>query len=156
MNLFNTLTCELVYTDELAQEFYQLENKAYEHAAGFDLRAVFDYDEMKVNSHSTALVPTGLKVWIKDPNVGGFIFPRSGLGCKQGINLGNGVGVVDADYQGEIKVCLFNRTSESFIIKPGDKIAQLVLIPIIHPEFKVMNEFSNQTQRSEKGFGSSG
>ena len=153
---YNVLNCELVYSDELAEEIYQLENKAYEHAAGFDLRACFDYDEIRVLPQSTKLVNTGLKIWIKNPNIVGLIYPRSGLGCTKGINLGNSVGVIDADYQGELKVCLFNRTQEPFVIKHGDKIAQLVLTPIIHPNFNIVSEFSNKTQRNEKGFGSSG
>ena len=94
-------------------------------------------------------------VFIKDPNLAGIILPRSGLGHKHGIILGNSVGLIDSDYQGEIMISLYNRSSDDFLINPGDRIAQFLIIPVLQFDFEIVDEFE-KTKRSTGGFGHSG
>ena len=101
------------------------------------------------------MLPTGLAIFIADPRLAAVILPRSGLGHKHGIVLGNLVGLIDSDYQGELKISCWNRNADDFTVQPGDRIAQLVFLPILRVEFKVVNTFT-QTSRGEDGFGSSG
>ncbi len=127
---------------------------ATEGSAAMDLRACLD-EEINLSSRDTVLISTGLAFYIADKNYAGIILPRSGLGHKHGIILGNSVGLIDSDYQGELMVSLFNNSNKSFIIKPGDRIAQFLLIPIISIKYNFVDEFQI-TERSSGGFGHSG
>ena len=123
-------------------------------SAGMDLRACIT-KEIDLLPGDTHLVPTGFAIYIEDPGLAGIILPRSGLGHKHGIVLGNLVGLIDSDYQGELMVSCWNRGSEPFTIQPADRIAQFVLIPVVQSTLKIVNEFA-ETQRGAEGFGSSG
>lgn len=127
---------------------------ATEGAAGLDLRVCID-EPLTIKPQETVLLPTGLSIYIADPKLAAVILPRSGLGHKNGIVLGNLVGLIDSDYQGELKISCWNRGSESFVIQPGDRIAQLVFVPVVQAAFELVNEFI-QSDRGEGGFGSSG
>ena len=123
-------------------------------SAGLDLRACLD-EPLILKPSATELIPTGLAIYIGDPDYAAVILPRSGLGHKNGIVLGNLVGLIDSDYQGELMVSLFNNSKVSFIINPGDRIAQFMLIPVINIEYSFVEEF-DLTDRSTGGFGHSG
>lgn len=123
-------------------------------SAGLDLRACIT-DEKIIEPGQTILVPTGFAINIDDPKYAAVILPRSGLGHKHGIVLGNLVGLIDSDYQGQIMVSVWNRGSESFNIAPMDRIAQLVVIPIVQVKFNLVDDF-DQTTRGSGGFGSTG
>lgn len=123
-------------------------------SAGLDLRVCID-EPMQIAPNTTELLPTGIAIYIEDPNLAAVILPRSGLGHKHGIVLGNLVGLIDSDYQGELKVSCWNRNLEHFTINPGDRIAQLVFLPIVVAEFRIVDAFTD-TERKDSGFGSSG
>jgi len=123
-------------------------------SAGLDLRAAID-QELLLKAHSVDLIPTGLAIYLKDPTLAAMILPRSGLGHKHGIVLGNLVGLIDSDYQGELKISIWNRSSEDFLITPGMRIAQMVIVPVLQIEFELVQDFEI-TERAEGGFGSSG
>lgn len=123
-------------------------------SAGLDLRVCSD-SPIQIAPQETKLLSTGIAIYIQDPNLAAVILPRSGLGHKHGIVLGNLVGLIDSDYQGELKVSCWNRGEDFFTINPGDRIAQLVFLPIVRTEFKVVDEFA-VTERCDGGFGSSG
>lgn len=123
-------------------------------SAGLDLRVCID-EPLQIGAQETVLLPTGLAIYIADPNLAAVILPRSGLGHKHGIVLGNLVGLIDSDYQGELKISCWNRNKEQYTINPGDRIAQLVFIPVARVGFSLVDTF-DQTIRGEGGFGSSG
>ena len=123
-------------------------------SAGLDLRVCLDAP-VTIAPQQTVLLPTGLSIFIEDPNLAAVILPRSGLGHKNGIVLGNLVGLIDSDYQGELKISCWNRGQEPFTIHPGDRIAQLVFIPIVQCAFEVVEDFI-ESSRGDGGFGSSG
>ena len=123
-------------------------------SAGLDLRVCID-EPLQIAAQQTVLLPTGLAIYIADPQLAAVILPRSGLGHKHGIVLGNLVGLIDSDYQGELKISCWNRGSEHFTVNPGDRIAQLVFLPIVRVDFALVETFT-QTSRGEGGFGSSG
>ena len=123
-------------------------------SAGLDLRAAIE-DKINLGPNETILIPTGLSVYIKNKDYAATILPRSGLGHKKGIVLGNLVGLIDSDYQGELMISCWNRSVNEYIINPLDRIAQLVFIRVEHPRFEIVDAF-DQTNRGEKGFGSSG
>lgn len=123
-------------------------------SAGLDLRACLD-DAVELAPGATTLIPTGLAIHIADPSLAAVILPRSGLGHKKGIVLGNLVGLIDSDYQGEIMVSLWNRSGTPCTIEPMERIAQLVVIPVVQPEFTVVDAFAD-SERGTGGFGSSG
>lgn len=123
-------------------------------SAGLDLRACID-DPMEILPGQAKLIATGLAIHIADKNVAAIILPRSGLGHKHGIVLGNLVGLIDADYQGPLMISCWNRGEDIYTISPGERIAQLVIVPILRAHFEVVDEFE-QTTRGEGGFGSSG
>ena len=123
-------------------------------SAGVDLRAALDAP-LAVGPRETHLVPTGLSIHIGDPGLCAVILPRSGLGHKHGIVLGNGTGLIDADYQGPLMVSIWNRGEAAFTIEPGDRIAQLVVLPIVRARFSVVDQFES-TARGEGGFGHTG
>ena len=132
----------------------QLPQYATSGSAGLDLRACLD-QAIHIAPGETVLVPTGIAIYINDPQYCAMILPRSGLGHKHGIVLGNLVGLIDSDYQGELKISCWNRGAEHFTVNPGDRIAQLVFLPIVRAEFSLVEQFT-QTSRGEGGFGSSG
>ncbi|WP_370279547.1 dUTP diphosphatase [Pontibacterium sp.] len=123
-------------------------------SAGLDLRACLD-ETLTLEPGQTELIPTGLSIHIEDPNLCAMILPRSGLGHKHGIVLGNLVGLIDSDYQGQLFVSCWNRGHTTFEVTPGERIAQLVLVPVVQAEFEVVDEFTD-SHRGEGGFGSSG
>ncbi len=123
-------------------------------SAGLDLRACLDAP-LELKPGMTELINTGMAIHIADPNVAATILPRSGLGHKHGIVLGNLVGLIDSDYQGPLKVSCWNRGDTTYTIEPGERIAQLVIVPILKANFEIVNEF-NASARGEGGFGSSG
>ena len=123
-------------------------------SAGLDLRACIDHIQT-LNPGETFLIPTGISIYIKDPNYAAVILPRSGLGHKHGIVLGNLVGLIDSDYQGELLVSCWNRSKNAFLINPLERIAQLVILPVMQAKFNKVEQFS-ETERGEGGFGSTG
>jgi len=123
-------------------------------SAGMDMRACID-EEVKVTPGETVLIPTGIAIYIADNKLAAVLLPRSGLGHKHGLVLGNLTGLIDSDYQGQIFISCWNRSSTSYSIKPGDRIAQMVFVPVEQVEFDIVQEF-NQTDRGEGGFGHSG
>ncbi|MDK1024056.1 MAG: dUTP diphosphatase [Gammaproteobacteria bacterium] len=127
---------------------------ATEGSAGMDLRACLDED-LVLKPGDTQLIPTGIAIHIEAPGLAAFILPRSGLGHKHGIVLGNLVGLIDSDYQGEILISCWNRGNIEYRVVPGERVAQLVLIPVVQAELLVVDEFE-VTSRGSGGFGSSG
>ena len=123
-------------------------------SAGLDLRACID-GPLHVEPGQTTLVPTGMAIHLADPGLAAMILPRSGLGHKHGIVLGNLVGLIDSDYQGELMVSCWNRSQQPFTVEPMERIAQLVIVPVVQPTFEVVDEFE-ATERGTGGFGSSG
>ena len=123
-------------------------------SAGMDVRACLE-DDIILKPGKTEMIKLGFAMHIQDPNVAALIIPRSGLGSKHGIVLGNLVGLIDSDYQGELMVPAWNRSEDDFKISSGDRIAQMVIVPVIQANFELVDEFE-KTERGEKGFGSSG
>ena len=123
-------------------------------SAGLDLRACLD-SPLRLNPGETQLIPTGLSIFLEDPSIAAMILPRSGLGHKHGIVLGNLVGLIDSDYQGELMVSCWNRGQQPFTIEVGERLAQLIIVPVIQAEFNIVEEFE-ATNRGEGGFGHSG
>ena len=123
-------------------------------SAGLDLRAMLQQDTV-LEPGQTLLIPTGLSIYVGDPGLAALILPRSGLGHKHGIVLGNLVGLIDSDYQGELMVSAWNRSPTAFTIEPMERIAQLVIVPVVQAQFNVVSEFP-PTQRGEGGYGSTG
>ncbi|MFM7484422.1 MAG: dUTP diphosphatase [Burkholderiaceae bacterium] len=132
----------------------QLPTYATPGSAGLDLRACIDAP-LTLEPGSTHLSPTGLAIHIADPAYAAMILPRSGLGHKHGIVLGNLVGLIDSDYQGELMVSTWNRGSASFILNPMERLAQLVIVPVLQVAFNVVDEFT-ESERGRGGFGSTG
>jgi len=127
---------------------------ASEGSAGFDLRACIN-DPVVINPGKTELIPTGISIFIKDPGYAGLILPRSGLGHKHGIVLGNLVGLIDSDYQGELFISTWNRGTSSFTINSLDRIAQLVIVPVSQATFNMVSDYA-KSDRGDGGFGSTG
>ncbi|WP_273778595.1 MULTISPECIES: dUTP diphosphatase [unclassified Acinetobacter] len=123
-------------------------------SAGLDLRACLD-EAIQIEPGQTILVKTGMAIYIEDVNYAGLILPRSGLGHKHGIVLGNLVGLIDSDYQGELMVSVWNRGQQPFCLEPGERLAQYVLVPVIQAEFEQVDEFV-ATERGAGGFGHTG
>ncbi|CAE6951620.1 MULTISPECIES: dUTP diphosphatase [Pseudomonas] len=123
-------------------------------SAGLDLRAMLK-EELVIEPGQTVLIPTGLSIYIGDPGLAAMILPRSGLGHKHGIVLGNLVGLIDSDYQGELMVSCWNRGQSAFTVAIGERIAQLILVPVVQAHFDLVEEF-DLSQRGAGGFGHSG
>ncbi|EET82260.1 dUTP diphosphatase [Acinetobacter radioresistens] len=123
-------------------------------SAGLDLRACLD-EAVQIKPGETILVKTGMAIYIEDPNFAGLILPRSGLGHKHGIVLGNLVGLIDSDYQGELMVSVWNRSQTVFTLEPGERLAQYVLVPVVQAQFEQVNEFT-ASERGTGGFGHTG
>jgi len=124
-------------------------------SAGLDLRALLKEDTI-LEPGQTILIPTGLSIYIGDPGLAAVILPRSGLGHKHGIVLGNLVGLIDSDYQGELIVSAWNRSPTAFTLQPMDRLAQLVVVPVVQPTFNLVDEFEAVSERGEGGYGSTG
>jgi dUTP pyrophosphatase len=123
-------------------------------SAGLDLRACID-GPLVLEPGQAELVPTGFAMHIDDPGLAAMLLPRSGLGHKHGIVLGNLVGLIDSDYQGQVLVSAWNRGAQAFTINPGERLAQMVIVPVVHARFEVVEEFA-ASQRGAGGFGHSG
>ena len=145
---------ELKILDNRLGDEFPLPEYATEGSAGMDLRAMLD-GPLELLPGQTELIPTGMAIHVEDPHQAAIILPRSGLGHKHGIVLGNLVGLIDADYQGQLFVSCWNRGGDSFRIEVGERIAQLVVVPVIRAEFEVVEEF-NASERGAGGFGHSG
>ena len=133
---------------------YPLPDYATDGSAGMDLRACLD-QTLSLEPGQTELLPTGIAIHISDPGLAAVLLPRSGLGHKHGIVLGNLVGLIDSDYQGQVYISVWNRGKESFTVQPGERIAQMVIVPVVHAEFEVVEEFT-ASERGEGGFGHTG
>lgn len=133
---------------------FPLPDYATQGSAGMDLRACVDAP-LVLEPGATALIPTGMAVHIDDPGLAAVLLPRSGLGHKHGIVLGNLVGLIDSDYQGQLFVSCWNRGKDSFTIGPGERIAQMVIVPVVRVQFEVVGEFT-ASQRGAGGFGHTG
>ena len=134
---------------------FPLPTRATDGSAGIDLRACIDAP-LTVKAGETVLVGTGLALYIADPDYVGLIMPRSGLGHKHGIVLGNLTGVIDADYQGELMVSVWNHSQTDYTLQPGERMAQYLVVPVMRPQFEVVDEFSDISLRGGGGFGSTG
>ncbi len=132
----------------------QLPHYATPGSAGLDLRACLE-EAIEITPGQTVLVPTGISIYIGDPRYCAMILPRSGLGHKHGIVLGNLVGLIDSDYQGQLMVSTWNRSSTSFRLEPMERLAQLVIVPVMQVEWSIVDEFAS-SERGEGGFGSTG
>lgn len=142
-----------ILDDRIGQTF-PLPDYATPGSAGLDLRACLD-QELTLSPGQTELIPTGMAIYIEDPSLCAMILPRSGLGHKHGIVLGNLVGLIDSDYQGQLFVSCWNRGNTTFTVEPGERIAQLVLVPVIQADFQIVENFTD-SERGAGGFGSSG
>ncbi|MDP2831834.1 MAG: dUTP diphosphatase [Pseudomonadota bacterium] len=143
---------DLKILDERVRE--QLPHYATHGSAGLDLRACLD-SAVSLNPGETKLIPTGLAIHLRDPGYAAMILPRSGLGHKHGVVLGNLVGLIDSDYQGQLMVSLWNRGQEPFTIQPFERIAQMVIVPVVQASFNLVDDF-DASHRGESGFGSTG
>ena len=124
-------------------------------SAGLDLRACLDAP-LTLQANAWQLVPTGMAIYLNDPSYAALILPRSGLGHKHGIVLGNLVGLIDSDYQGQLMVSAWNRSDVAFTIEPMERIAQLVIVPVVKAQFHLVDEFVQASERGEGGYGSTG
>ena len=145
---------ELKILDSRLGDSIDLPNYATDGSAGLDMRACI-VDALTVNPGDTVLVPTGLAIHIGDSALAAVLLPRSGLGHKHGLVLGNLTGLIDSDYQGQIFISCWNRGSKTYEIKPGERIAQMVFVPVEQVRFMVVEEFEN-SDRGDGGFGHSG
>jgi len=145
---------QLKILDNRLGDAFPLPDYATEGSAGMDLRAMLD-EPLELQPGDTELIPTGIAIHIADPSLAAVILPRSGLGHKHGIVLGNLIGLIDSDYQGQLYVSCWNRGRSTFRVEVGERIAQLVLIPVVRAVFEQVEEFS-ETDRGVGGFGHSG
>lgn len=145
---------ELKILDPRIGQAFPLPAYATAGSAGLDLSACID-TELIIEPGDTHLIPTGIAIHIADPGLAATILPRSGLGHKHGIVLGNLVGLIDSDYQGPLMVSCWNRSEHAFTLSPGDRLAQLVFLPVVQASFDIVDSFQ-QTDRGEGGFGHSG
>lgn len=134
---------------------FPMPTRATDGSAGIDLRACID-EPMTIKAGETKLIGTGMAIYIADPNYAGIILPRSGLGHKHGIVLGNLVGLIDADYQGELMVSVWNRSDRDFILNPAERMAQYMVVPVVRPKFEIVDNFNELSARGAGGFGHSG
>jgi dUTP pyrophosphatase len=142
-----------ILDDRLGKDF-PLPQYATDGSAGLDLRACLD-QALEIHPDNVALIPTGMAIHIGDKSLAATILPRSGIGHKHGIVLGNLVGLIDSDYQGPLMISCWNRGQVTYTVQPGERIAQLVLLPIVRADFEVVTDFS-ESDRGEGGFGSTG
>ena len=145
---------DLKILDPRARDEFGLPAYATKGSAGLDLRACIDAT-LELSPGQTELIPTGLSIHIADSALAAIILPRSGLGHKHGIVLGNLTGLIDSDYQGQLFVSCWNRGDKTYSIQPGERIAQLVIVPVVQAEFNIVDDFET-SDRADKGFGSTG
>ncbi len=145
---------ELKILDERLGREFPLPDYATAGSAGVDLRACIP-EAMEIAPGQTELIPTGMAIHIGDPSLAAVLLPRSGLGHKHGIVLGNLVGLIDSDYQGQVYVSCWNRGAEPFRLEPGERLAQMVLVPVVQARFEVVESFED-SDRGAGGFGHSG
>lgn len=145
---------ELKILDQRLGDEFPLPDYATDGSAGVDMRACLD-ETLILEPGQTTLIPTGMAIHIGDPSLAAVLLPRSGLGHKHGIVLGNLVGLIDSDYQGQVFVSCWNRGSDPFTIEPGERIAQMVLVPVVQARFEIVEEFE-ESKRGAGGFGHSG
>jgi len=145
---------ELKILDSRVGEAFPLPHYATDGSAGLDMRACID-SALTVAPGETALVPSGLAIHIGDAGLAAVLLPRSGLGHKHGLVLGNLTGLIDSDYQGQVYISIWNRSSKAYEIEPGERIAQMVFVPVEQVEFSIVDEFGDSS-RGEGGFGHSG
>lgn len=150
----NDKTVQVKILDERLGNSIPMPEYATEGSAGLDLRACLD-DSICLAPGDTTLIPTGLSVYIANPEWAAMLLPRSGLGHKHGIVLGNLVGLIDSDYQGQLMVSCWNRGKKEFTIEVGERIAQMVIVPVVQVGFELVSEFK-ESHRGEGGFGSTG
>jgi dUTP pyrophosphatase len=143
---------DLKVLDERIRE--QLPHYATPGSAGLDLRACIDA-ALVLNPGDTRLIPTGMAIHLADPGYAAMLLPRSGLGHKHGVVLGNLIGLIDSDYQGQLMVSMWNRGQEAFTIQPFERIAQMVIVPVVQATFNLVEDFAD-SHRGEGGFGSTG
>lgn len=151
----NSVNVETKIVSPLMGDVIPLPSYATDGSAAIDLRACLK-EQIGIQPGETVLVGSGIAINIKDPNIVGIIVPRSGLGIKNGIVLANTMGVIDSDYQGEIKIGLFNRSQNQYLVKPGERICQMLFMPVINATLKLVEEFSNATLRGDGGLGHTG
>jgi dUTP pyrophosphatase len=132
-----------------------LPSYATDGAAAMDLRACLEAP-VTIEPGQTVLIPSGIAISIHDPGLVALLVPRSGLGIKHGIVLANTVGVIDSDYQGEIGIGVFNRGTATYTIEPGERVCQMMFVPVLQADLRVVNEFSKESERGSGGFGSTG
>ncbi|MGB0134974.1 dUTP diphosphatase [Dokdonella sp.] len=149
-----SIPVEMIVLDQRLGSEYPLPDYATAESAGMDLRAMIEAP-LRLEPGNSALIPSGMAIHIGDPAMCAILLPRSGLGHKHGIVLGNGVGLIDSDYQGPLMISCLNRSSEAFTVSPGDRIAQLVFMPIVRARLVRVDAFAPSV-RGEGGFGSSG
>jgi len=147
-------TVQLKILDPRVGDSLPLPEHATEGSAGVDLRACLD-EPLTLKPGQTELIPTGIAVHIEDPGLAAIILPRSGLGHKHGVVLGNLVGLIDSDYQGQLYVSCWNRGNEEFVLEPGLRLAQMVIVPVVQADFEVVEEFGH-SERGAGGFGHTG
>ena len=145
---------DLKILDPRVGDTIPLPHYATDGSAGLDMRAVID-DALSVAPGETVLVPTGLAIHVADPGLAAVLLPRSGLGHKHGLVLGNLTGLIDSDYQGQVFISCWNRSSQTYNIRPGERIAQMVFVPIEQVQFNIVEDFDD-SERGAGGFGHSG
>ncbi len=147
-------TIDVKILDPRISDEFGLPHYATDGSAGLDLRACIDAP-LTLQAGQTELIPTGIAIHIADANLAAVLLPRSGMGHKHGIVLGNLVGLIDSDYQGQVFVSCWNRGQAEFTVEPGDRIAQMVFVPVVQAEFKVVEDFDH-SERAAGGFGHTG
>lgn len=145
---------QLKILDKRIGNDFPLPGYATNGSAGLDMRACLD-EHVHIAPGETILIPTGIAIHIADPSLAAMLLPRSGLGHKHGIVLGNLVGLIDSDYQGQVFVSCWNRGHEQFTVQPGDRVAQMIFVPVVQAEFDVVTNF-DQSHRGDGGFGHTG
>lgn len=155
MSIENFVSIQLKVLDKRIGDTIPLPEYATDGSAGLDLRACID-EKIIIKPQESKLINTGLSIYIADPTLAAIILPRSGLGHKHGIVLGNLVGLIDSDYQGELLISCWNRSDKEFEINEGERLAQLVIVPVKQCHFEIVNEFHNATIRGAGGYGHTG
>jgi dUTP pyrophosphatase len=145
---------QLKILDQRLGTEFPLPHYATEGSAGMDMRACLE-GPLEMAPGDTHLVPTGMAIHVADTGLAAVLLPRSGLGHKHGIVLGNLVGLIDSDYQGQVFVSCWNRGKETFIVEPGERIAQMVIVPVVHADFEIVEDFVD-SERGAGGFGHTG